>query len=305
MPPPTPDGEVADLRPDAASDSELAQAAKLKTAVALPAAGEAHLFTSASMLRFMRARPTLEKARTMFDSMLGWYRTYQPYRAAAAWKADSSPEAASISKYFPCGTHGVDKRGVSVYYGRYGLADLSGVVREGGYERFLSKGVSDQLDIMEQMESTSKAQGKALYTNIVVIDLQGMEWRRILKSVPWFGKYVKVLDENYPERLHTAFVVRAPWVFSSIYKMVSPMLSADTRRKVQILGKGSDPLASLTPHIELDQIPEFLGGGSGGWRHGDGGWVPVTKKELPPEGVPPAPRVSDAEPTGGAAGPAG
>ena len=47
---------------------------------------------------------------------------------------------------------------------------------------------------------------------------------------------IKVMDDNFPERLHVCYVVRAPWIFNAMYKVVSPMLAADTKAKVKILG---------------------------------------------------------------------
>ena len=46
---------------------------------------------------------------------------------------------------------------------------------------------------------------------------------------------LQVLDDNFPERLHIAYVVRAPWIFHAVYKAVSPMLAADTKSKVRCI----------------------------------------------------------------------
>jgi hypothetical protein len=266
-----------DLPPHAASELELERVAKLRDALqdSPRENDEADLFTRATLLRFLRARPTIAKSASMHHDMLAWHRSYKPREKMAVWQADDSAEAALIKKYFPCGTHGVDVHGRQVYYGRYGITDFAGIIREAGYDRFMTKGVSDQVVIMDKLSELSRKTGTAYYTNVVVIDLGGFEVRRTLRGVPWFGKYVKVLDNNWPERLAVAFVVRAPWIFAQVWKVVSPMLSADTRKKVQILGKGADHLAAMEKAgVPLEQIPTWLGGSSEeAWSHGDGGTV--------------------------------
>ena len=62
-----------------------------------------------------------------------------------------------------------------------------------------------------------------------------------------------------------AYVVNAPRIFSMIFKMVSPFLAADTKAKVRVFGKGEDHLAGkggMLELVELDQIPQWLGGTS-------------------------------------------
>ena len=41
---------------------------------------------------------------------------------------------------------------------------------------------------------------------------------------------------------------------------MSPFLAADTKAKVRILGRGDDHLAALSAYIDVEQIPDFLGG---------------------------------------------
>ena len=92
--------------------------------------------------------------------------------------------------------------------------------------------------------------------------MHGMQWGRTLKSISHFNKMVKILDDNFPERLHVALVVRAPWIFTSIYKLVSPILDAPTREKVQIYGSGPKYLKAIAKYVDLSQVPNWLGGTS-------------------------------------------
>ena len=65
---------------------------------------------------------------------------------------------------------------------------------------------------------------------------------------------------RYPETTAGVAVVNAPWVFTAVYKIISPLLPENTRAKIQILG--SDFLRALGDKLEAKDIPTFLGGES-------------------------------------------
>ena len=44
-------------------------------------------------------------------------------------REDTGPKFDIARAFSPCGVHGVDRRGVPVYYGRLGLMDSAGIVR--------------------------------------------------------------------------------------------------------------------------------------------------------------------------------
>ena len=101
--------------------------------VGAPEADLAHHFDRATLLRFLRARPTVAKSAQMFVAMCAWYREYKPFEQANiqrdALRAGTSAEARVAHAYMPAGFHGLDKRGLPVYYGRYGVYDFAGVAR--------------------------------------------------------------------------------------------------------------------------------------------------------------------------------
>lgn len=43
---------------------------------------------------------------------------------------------------------------------------------------------------------------------------------------------------HYVERSHKVFILNAPSWFSVLWKVVAPLLHENTRRKINILGKG-------------------------------------------------------------------
>lgn len=269
--------DLEDLIPDGATEKELegveALRALLKEAGLAPGdEHEASLFTKVTLLRFLRARPTLDKSFAMFKEMLEWWRTYKPIEQSVRFKAElDTPEVQIVNEYWPCGPHGHDRRGCPIYYGRYGIMDLESIVATAGHETLLRRVMADQFEMAKGNAAAARMSGRAYATNVCVIDMEGLSWGRAYRALPAFGQLMKVLDNNFPERLQTCLVVRAPRVFSMLYKLASPLMSADTRAKIQILGRGVNPLPHLMEHADIDQIPSFLGGKSDTWAHGCGG----------------------------------
>ena len=63
-----------------------------------------------------------------------------------------------------------------------------------------------------------------------------------------------MLDGNYPERVHKVFIVRAPSMFASVWKLVSPLVDEGTQAKISIFAGGSTP--DDTPW--LDEMRAFI-----------------------------------------------
>lgn len=53
-------------------------------------------------------------------------------------------------------------------------------------------------------------------------------------------------------------IVNAPWTFSTVWAVVKGWVDEKTRSKIQILS--GDPLPELLKYIDIEQLPEFLGG---------------------------------------------
>ena len=70
-------------------------------------------------------------------------------------------------------------------------------------------------------------------------------------------------------------LTRCPPIFTMVWKLARPLLSEDTRAKVQIFGERDDHIAALAKMVDVDQIPRWLGGTSAEeWVWGDAGEVP-------------------------------
>ena len=67
-----------------------------------------------------------------------------------------------------------------------------------------------------------------------------------------------IMQAHCPERSEKLFVVNAPRWFASMWRVVSPLLDPNTRKKIDILGK--DFHAALFEWVAPDQVPAEMGG---------------------------------------------
>lgn len=53
-------------------------------------------------------------------------------------------------------------------------------------------------------------------------------------------------------------IVNAPWTFSAVWSVIKGWLDENTRKKIQIVS--GNPKQELIKYVDIQQIPEFLGG---------------------------------------------
>ena len=64
--------------------------------------------------------------------------------------------------------------------------------------------------------------------------------------------------DNYPEIVGKLLIINAPMVFTGIWAFIKGFLDERLKNKITLLGKNYMP--TLLEYIDLDQIPEYLGG---------------------------------------------
>jgi hypothetical protein len=78
-------------------------------------------------------------------------------------------------------------------------------------------------------------------------------------NLTFLKKTLNVANQHYPERCHVIFVINAPWISSMLWKMFSPLVHENTRKKIKILS-AKDSLTGMLEHIPISQIPSWYGG---------------------------------------------
>ncbi|KAI9221981.1 CRAL-TRIO domain-containing protein [Blastocladiella britannica] len=93
----------------------------------------------------------------------------------------------------------------------------------------------------------------------LVIDLGGMAFSKRM-SLDMQKRFISTLGAHYPERLWRAFILNAPWFFSTAWKVIGPFLDPVTRSKIafvsaptavakeQLASSGSSMKSSASTH---------------------------------------------------------
>ena len=261
------------------TDLERAAVLRLRTAVAaepLLAASAArdHLTDDANLLRFLRARDLDHvKAKAMWRAHLEW-RAASGIDAAVA--EPDEPMRRFMAKWWPEGElRGTDYEGLPVDLLRLGVADLFRVDKLAGRDRLVEFAATHNEHTFARLRELSERTGRLETSNSIIMDLHGLG-RRHFRAVPAFAALTKMAEPNYPERVAHIFVVRAPWIFHSLYALIKPLLNEGTRNKVMILGE--DFLPTLLKYMPLETVPTFLHGTGDASHISSGGLLPDDEK---------------------------
>ncbi|KAK6149423.1 hypothetical protein DH2020_016948 [Rehmannia glutinosa] len=119
--------------------------------------------------------------------------------------------------------------------------------------------------------SATKKYGRYIGTCIKILDMTGLKLSA-LNQIKLLSAISTIDDLNYPEKTETYYIVNAPYIFSSCWKVVRPLLQERTRKKVQVLsGSGRDELLKI---MDYESLPHFCRReGSGSSRHSRNGTV--------------------------------
>jgi len=91
----------------------------------------------------------------------------------------------------------------------------------------------------------------------VLVDLQKTGLRSV--SVETIRTLVTTLHMNYRFRNTKVLIINCPWIGSSMYKLISPLLPADTKDKVTFCS-GSEQQKLLEETVEMRQLEKKFGG---------------------------------------------
>jgi hypothetical protein len=157
---------------------------------------------------------------------------------------------------------GVDFQGHLVWCEQ--LGDIAGVVKKG-----LTVDEAKVLR-MKTLEAIRAAQiracetrGPRRYKNIYVMDLSKLSTMSMSSSsVRDMAKAIVTgAGSFFPETAWKLFIVNAPFIFRSAYKVITPLIHPVTRDKIKILGGKSAYLPAMQKAgIPLSALPESMGG---------------------------------------------
>ncbi|XP_073001871.1 uncharacterized protein [Typha latifolia] len=99
--------------------------------------------------------------------------------------------------------------------------------------------------------NATKKYGRQISNCLKVLDMTALKLSS-LNQIKLATALATVDDLNYPEKTRTYYIVNAPYIFSTCWKVVKPLLHERTRRKVLVLkGCGRDELLKVMDYASL------------------------------------------------------
>lgn len=191
--------------------------------------------------RFLRARDLdIEKASAMFLKYLKWRRSFVPNGFIA--QSEITNQLAHEKVYM----QGVDKIGrpIGVVFGAKHYQDSDGFDE---FKRLV-------IYVLDKVISRIPP-GQEKF--VAIADLKG--WRYANSDVRGYLAALSILQDYYPERLGKLFIVHAPSIFMTVWKMIYPFIDNKTKKKITFVEK-SKIKSTLMEEIDESQIPEIYGG---------------------------------------------
>lgn len=220
------------------------------------------IFDRFYLRRFLRARQhDLAKAKAMFLAHLKWREENSIDDILTNFQFQERDAFLSL---YPQGYHKTDKLGRPVYIQHIGaikIKQLQEITTEDRMVRFHIQEYERCLKYI--FPSCGKKAGRHIDQTFAIMDVKGVGLKHLTGDVKSILSRITETDQNnYPETLGKTVIINAPTVFKMIWAMVRPMLDVRTQAKIEVAP--SDYMKLLLRYIDVENIPEYLGGKSKG-----------------------------------------
>ncbi|GLT83899.1 hypothetical protein SLE2022_021630 [Rubroshorea leprosula] len=189
--------------------------------------------------RFLRARDLdIEKASAMLLKYLKWRQVFVPNGSISE---SEIPNEIAQNKMF---LQGSDKKGRPITV-VLGARHFQNKVED--FKRFVVYGLDKICSRMPPGQEKFVAIG----------DLEG--WGYANSDVRGYLAALSILQDYYPERLEKMFLVHAPHLFMTVWKIIYPFIDNKTRKKI-VFVENKKLKSTLLEEIDESQIPDIYGG---------------------------------------------
>jgi len=236
------------------------------------------------VVRFLRARGKdgkrdIPKSVEMYQKHLAWR---QQFGTDSILRTLQFPEKAKVQELHQAGFFNTTRDGHPVYIERLGNLDLKKLFTITTKERMLKYHVYLYEDMLKNKLAACSAMKKSRVCQIFsILDLKGIGMGTLMDSgiQKFLGDTLSLDQDNYPEVLYRMYIINAPGMFSMAWNVISRFLDPNTRAKISIMS--GNFLDELTKHVDVDKLPDFVGGkaSSASWPNVQPGpwldWHPV------------------------------
>jgi hypothetical protein len=212
--------------------------------------------------RFLRARQhDIPRAKEMFLAHLQWRHDNSIDTILDDFHFH---ERDAFLTLYPQGYHKTDRLGRPIYIqhlGHINMKALHGVTTEDRMVRYHIQEYERAIKYI--FPACSMVAGREVTQTLAVMDVKGVGLRHLSGEVKRIlGALTRIDQDNYPETLGKTLIINAPSVFKMVWAIVKPMLDARTQAKIEVCP--TDYLQVLTQWVDIESIPEYLGGASKG-----------------------------------------
>eukprot|EP00808_Paulinella_micropora_P022257 g78997.t1 len=153
--------------------------------------------------------------------------------------------------------HKITKGGVPVnisQYGRWNTTNINGKITE---REFFEFNVYTWEFISSILEEESIKQGKVVRA-IQIADAADMGYA-LLRSLPYLQPAIEANQQHYPEMYSHVLVIRAPWIFPTVWSVMKSFLAPGFQARVQTV-PAENQRSMLHEIIGKADVPQRLGG---------------------------------------------
>ncbi|KAL9256907.1 Phosphatidylinositol transfer protein 3-like protein [Drosera capensis] len=196
-----------------------------------------------TLTRFLRARDLdVEKGGAMFLKYLKWRKEFVPTGSIS--EAEIQDELVHNKVFL----QGSDKRGCPVI-----------VIIARNHCQSKKPGGLDELKrlVVYCFDKICSRLPVGEEKFIAIIDLQG--WGYANSDIRGYLALLSLMQDCYPERLRKIFLIHAPRIFMTVWKIIYPFIDNRTREKF-IFVENKMLKTTLLQEIEESQIPDIYGG---------------------------------------------
>lgn len=233
-------------------------------------ADEGMLTDPTTLLRFLIAREgVVDDAEMMVRDSLKWREEFGLNGLMDEWgvtgedgvwnmEAQSGRAQLACRHFYGCRLDNKARDGSPIILQRIGKADFDGMAR-GKMESLMTSSFLVMLEDAFRFGRLESLRQKRLVRAAFVIDAKGLG-TAILRHVSMIKASSALGKTYFAEITRTITVVNAPWIFSTVWSMISPILPKASRAKVQILGSKFDSTLEAHGNLDVKILPAYLGG---------------------------------------------
>ena len=200
-----------------------------------------------TFMRYLRARKfDLKKSIDMLEATLQWRKEFDVLGASNAWMDKMITENETGKLY----VRGTDNEGRPLLYMR---PRHENTFEHDGNIKHLVYNLERSVACMENSRDND---GKVC----LLLDFDGYSLRNA-PPMQTSMETLNILQNHYPERLHKAYFLRPPWIFSASFSLISPFIDPVTAAKMVMLRSTKDEMtARLLEDIDASLLETDLGG---------------------------------------------